>query len=424
MTLDVSSYTDKGGREINEDSILCTDKMFIVADGLGGHDAGEEASAAAVKFIEENCGSDFSEESLIELLEKTNEAVRSLECDALTTVALAVIDNGYFHYANVGDSRVYLFRNNKLFARSKDHSVCQAAVDMGELAYEDIRGSDDRSKLLKVLGNPKPLKLKSLYQPVKLLEGDAFIICSDGFWDSIYETEMEIDLLKSETAEQWMNFMLKRLLLKTNGEGDNYSVICVIVHNGETGVYEAVKKPKCRKGYIIALVIALLAAAGAGAWFHSKFICCKDGTSVPEEGEETSVVNIVPDEPLPEDGSDTSETEGTDVTTLSEEQTVDTSAEDGSVTSGSNETSEDSSSDTSEYGKTSSESGDDTSETDNTDVTTVPEEQSGDTSAEESSGETSVTDDTDAGSDVTTTPYRPWLEPDYSQSGTMDCVRW
>ena len=73
MTLDVSSYTNKGGREINEDSILCTDKMFIVADGLGGRDAGEEASAAAVKFIEENCGSDFSEESLIELLEKTNQ---------------------------------------------------------------------------------------------------------------------------------------------------------------------------------------------------------------------------------------------------------------------------------------------------------------------------------------------------------------
>lgn len=398
MTLDVSSYTSKGGREINEDSILCTDKMFIVADGLGGHDAGEEASAAAVEFIQQNLGSDLSENALIELLENANNAVRSLESDALTTVAFAVIDNGYFNYANVGDSRIYLFRNNKVYARSKDHSVCQAAVDMGELAYEDIRSSGDRSKLLKVLGNPKPLKLKNLYKPEKLYDGDAFIICSDGFWDSIYETEMEIDLLKSDTAEQWMNFMLKRLLLKTNGSGDNYSVICGIVHSEEKSksVYTAASKPKCRKRYIVALVIALLAAAGAGAWFSSKFICCKDGNSAPEEGEETSVVKILPDEPLPEEGSDTSATDVTEAVSESEKLYEDTSLEESSITS-------------------------ETEVTEATEVTEVTEEQTGGISEEESGTETSVTDPT---SYETTTPYRPWLEPGYSQNGTMDCVRW
>ncbi len=231
MTIDVSAYTNKGSRDVNEDSMLYTDKLFIVADGLGGHNAGEEASAAAVNYIKGNLGSSYSESSIMDLIEKANTAVCNLGSDGLTTVAMAIIDKGIFHYANVGDSRVYLFRKNKLFAYTKDHSVCQVSVDMGELKYEDIRGNEDRSKLLKVLGNPAPVKLKKLYQPIRLQDGDAFIICTDGFWENIYETEMETDLLKAENAEDWLTLMIKRLLLKTNDIGDNYTAICGIYHN-------------------------------------------------------------------------------------------------------------------------------------------------------------------------------------------------
>ena len=231
MTIDVSAYTNKGGREINEDSMLHNDKLFIVADGLGGHNAGEEASRTAVDFISRNLGTDYSENKLKDLIEKANTAVCDLGSDALTTVAMAVIDKGVLRYANVGDSRVYVFRKNRVFAYTKDHSVCQMAVDMGELKYEDIRGNQDRSKLLKVLGNPAPVKLKKLYQPIRLQDGDAFIVCSDGFWENIYEHEMEHDLDYSENAEQWLKAMIKRLLEKTNGKGDNYTVICGIYHD-------------------------------------------------------------------------------------------------------------------------------------------------------------------------------------------------
>lgn len=280
MNIDTASFTCSGGREINEDSLLCRNNLYIVADGLGGHSAGEEASAAAVEYIENNLGNDYSEEAFINLFEKANEKIRSLD-NALTTAAFAVIDNGFFHYANVGDSRVYLFRNNRMLIHTKDHSVCQASVDMGEIEYEDIRGNDDRSKLLKVLGNPGNLKLNKMYQPIKLADGDAFIVCSDGFWENVYETEMEIDLLKSLSAEQWMNHMLKRLMVKTEGEGDNYSVICGMVHADANIIKPSVKK--VRSGFIAALIITLIAlAVYLGA---SLYKCRNCGSDVVTETE-------------------------------------------------------------------------------------------------------------------------------------------
>ncbi|MBQ5319379.1 MAG: serine/threonine-protein phosphatase [Oscillospiraceae bacterium] len=306
MLIDTASFTDSGGRDINEDSLLCRNNMFIVADGLGGHDAGEEASAAAIDFIEKNLGSDYSETDFINLFERTNEEVRNLGIGALTTTALAVISDDRFHYANVGDSRVYLFRNNRLFAHTKDHSVCQVSVDMGELEYEDIRGNDDRSKLLKVLGNPGQLKLNKMYQPIDLMDGDAFIVCSDGFWENIYETEMELDLLKSFSAEQWMNCMLKRLMLKTEGEGDNYSVICGIVHTESLITHS---KPKSvRSGFLVALIIALLALIAY--LIVPIFVKDKSGSDIEPNNETTISETILsdPDEPNKNE-SDTGESD-------------------------------------------------------------------------------------------------------------------
>ncbi len=231
MIIDCAKYSGCGGHNINEDSVFCGRDLFIVADGLGGHGNGSQASSAAVEYISSNYHGNISVEEITRILEGANAEVNSLDNGSRTTAAAAFFTDDSLRFANVGDSRVYYFRKNKIIAMTKDHSVCQASVDMGEMSFEDIRSNGDRSRLLKVLGNDPQLNLKKLYEPIEVMDGDAFIICSDGFWEYVHEREMEADLLKAENAEMWMRTMLKRHLLRSENNGDNYSVICGIIRS-------------------------------------------------------------------------------------------------------------------------------------------------------------------------------------------------
>lgn len=251
MIVDAFYYTCEGGREINEDSYLCsTDQgAFVVADGLGGHLDGEKASSAVVNYFEKNDFGEYTSERMSQLLEGANAEVLKEGDGGKSTVAAGFLEKGHFIYANAGDSRVYYFRNNKIIAQSKDHSVCQASVDMGLIRPEDIRGNEDRSRLLKVLGGEEKLNIKAHYPPIPVQNGDAFLICSDGFWDYVYEAEMEADLLKSDCAEVWVKHMLKRHILRGQNKGDNYTVVCGIIHLDENDVFEALEdKPLKEKG--------------------------------------------------------------------------------------------------------------------------------------------------------------------------------
>ncbi len=289
MIVDAASFTSAGGFEINEDSFFCGEGVFAVADGLGGHADGEKASAEAVRYLKENCRGGYTAESINEILEGANSAVRALECEARTTVAAAFIEGKYFQCANAGDSRVYYFKKGSVALQTKDHSVCQASVDMGLMSSDEIRGNEDRSRLLKVLGSSEKLNLKKSYEPVEISSGDAFLVCSDGFWEYVTETEMEADLLKSDTAEKWMRYMLKRHLLASENKGDNYTLICGFMYRTaeddavpfpvsekkpepeETAAAEALpaKNPgKSKKTPVIfaAVIVLLLLAAGLFAW--------------------------------------------------------------------------------------------------------------------------------------------------------------
>ncbi|MGN0675277.1 MAG: PP2C family protein-serine/threonine phosphatase, partial [Oscillospiraceae bacterium] len=229
LYIDTASYTGCGGHEINEDSFCCAADFFAVADGLGGHINGEEASRCAIGYLKKNAHGDYSEDNVKRLLEGANSAVFRQAKGAKTTIAVLFAENGVFRYANVGDSRVYIFRNDRLLAMTKDHSVCRAAVDMGTMKFDEIRRSEDRSKLLKVLGNDDKLNVPKGYPPIQMQEGDAFLICSDGFWDYVLESEMEADLLKSDSPKKWLNYMLKRHIAAAMNKGDNYTAICGMV---------------------------------------------------------------------------------------------------------------------------------------------------------------------------------------------------
>lgn len=258
MIIDSAHYTCSGGHEINEDSLLCGADVgvFAVADGLGGHSDGEKASAAAIRCLKEMCGGDYSESRITEMIENANTAVINYGDGGKTTVAAAFIENGLFHYVNVGDSRVYYFRKGKIYAVTKDHSVCQASVDMGLLRPEDIRGSEDRTRLLKVLGNEEHLNLKKHYQPIVIENGDAFLICSDGFWEYVYESEAEGDLLKSDSAEKWLKYMLKRHIARAENKGDNYTAVCGMIYLDESEIPPV----KSRKLPLLPILLSVLGA--------------------------------------------------------------------------------------------------------------------------------------------------------------------
>lgn len=249
-----SVYTCEGGFDHNEDSVFCGGDMFAVADGLGGHSGGGEASRAAVKYIAEHYSEADSPEEMSGLFEGANTAVRKLG-GGMTTVAAARLREGVFTFGNVGDSRVYYFRNGRVAAQTRDHSVCQAAVELGQITPEQIRGSEDRSQLLKVLGSGERLELKRLPEQIAAQSGDAFLLCTDGFWEHIHEHEMECDLEKSATPGEWSARMLKRLLLRTGNSGDNYTVICGMVTDEP-------EKPQVRKKSrnLLRLVISAAAA--------------------------------------------------------------------------------------------------------------------------------------------------------------------
>lgn len=236
MELFFSQYTDKGGRANNEDSVGISEWMTVVADGLGGHADGEVASRACVEYLLGRNLPDVPDNAAMHrLIEEVNAAVWQTKDAAkapsnmATTVVAAFVKDGMFNYFNVGDSRLYFFRNHKLFFRSKDHSVTQACVNMGTITEAQMRFHEDRNKLTKVLGIDRNLKLNQDFQPFPLLAGDAYLLCTDGFWEYVWEKEMEKGLKKAHTPQEWLAFMLKKLQKRVPENCDNQSAVCVFV---------------------------------------------------------------------------------------------------------------------------------------------------------------------------------------------------
>lgn len=262
LRADCTYYTGAGGSDHNEDSVYCGHGIYAAADGLGGHSGGSAASQAAVNYIANAAkrSGGVLEVGMAELFEGANTAVRKLG-GGLTTIAAGALREGKFILGNVGDSRVYYFRNGRVIAQTRDHSVCQAAVELGQLTPEQIRGSEDRVKLLKVLGNFDRLELKRQPEQIPAMNGDAFLICTDGFWEHVHEREMECDLVKSDSPTEWRDRMLKRLLLRTGNSGDNYTALCGFITD-EPEKPAPRKKPRRFVRFLISAAAALLMIGG------------------------------------------------------------------------------------------------------------------------------------------------------------------
>lgn len=242
MRFTTSVLSNIGGRDKNEDFADYFYKddcggVWVLADGLGGHKDGEVASRLAVETAlkEFQSKSLLTVENIESIFYAANNAVIGSKINEKskngmkTTMVALFTDLKDVLWAHVGDSRLYFFRKGEPLFQTKDHSVSQMAVTLGEIATDQIRFHEDRNRLLRVLGNTPEVKVEILSALVNVNAQDAFLLCSDGFWELVYELEMEIDLYKSNSPKEWLGYMSERICKRLNNGSDNFSVIAVFV---------------------------------------------------------------------------------------------------------------------------------------------------------------------------------------------------
>lgn len=232
MNISMSYYTHIGKRKNNEDSLAAVEAkggvLACVADGLGGHDNGEFASREAINtlnklLVEEAIDEDTLEDAIL----AADEAVRRIHetaPGALTTIAALWLDEKHAVAANVGDTRIYQFREGKVLFQSMDHSAAQLAVLAGDITLDEIRGHRDRNKLIRVLGGESAPKVAQRLLDVR--SGDRFLLCSDGFWEQITEPVMIRLAQDSADAGEWLRRMRE---LVENQAKDNNTAIAIMV---------------------------------------------------------------------------------------------------------------------------------------------------------------------------------------------------
>ncbi len=239
MNFQVALLTNKGGRKENEDFCAFQEKdgygCFLVADGLGGHRGGAMASHVTCDSIL-NAFVASPGASETHLLEYINHARHNLQTkigetnDILaprTTLVVMLTDNLTAIWAHIGDSRLYHFRDYKLVFQTRDHSVPQQLANCGEIKQEEVRFHEDRNRLINVFDGNENNRIEFSLNPTVIKKGDAFLLCSDGFWEYILEAEMEKYLARSKTAKKWMALMKKRLLKRAVKNHDNYSALAI-----------------------------------------------------------------------------------------------------------------------------------------------------------------------------------------------------
>lgn len=238
ITYAISSFP--GDREPNEDFAAAEYSggryCFTVADGLGGHGRGEMASrlvCETAQYYFKEHGECSIEEMFAAAQEKLLEKQREENVvDAMkTTFNLLVVGGNSIQGGHVGDTRSYYFKKDKLVSRTKDHSVPQMMVSMGEIKEKDIRHHVDRNRLLRVMGIEWDKPQYVLSREVKPGHKQAFLLCTDGFWEYIEDKDMEKCLKKAADVQGWLDAM--NAIVLQNGKDsdmDNYTALAVWIH--------------------------------------------------------------------------------------------------------------------------------------------------------------------------------------------------
>ena len=241
MRFTIFQESRKGSRRVNQDRIAYTygrdTLLLVVADGMGGHAGGEIAAQICVRLFIER----FQQEAkpvlrnplkfLQDTMLRAHAALGSyanqfsmLETPRTTCVAV-VVQAGYAHWAHVGDSRFYLYRQGALIGSTKDHSKVQYLVDQGIIGAEEVAQHPDRNKIFSCLGGLVDPVI-DLSKRTALRNGDVMLLCTDGLWSVLPQHEMA-SWLTSQPILKAAPQMMREAEKRGGPESDNLSAICV-----------------------------------------------------------------------------------------------------------------------------------------------------------------------------------------------------
>jgi serine/threonine protein phosphatase PrpC len=234
-------------REVNEDSVLCTSfdlrthlgiisaGLFAVADGMGGHNAGEIASDLATRTLHTECISGLLAQSpapppsiLAAAFKKANRKVLDSATVAElkgmgTTLTAALVIGDELYVAHVGDCRCYVINKRETIQVTRDHSVVQQLLDAGTITLEEARNHPRRNEITRVLGYSRTIVPDLNY--VKLYAGDNILLCSDGLCGMLSSTEISATVIGAANPDQACRDLTAQANLA--GGRDNISVIVV-----------------------------------------------------------------------------------------------------------------------------------------------------------------------------------------------------
>lgn len=236
--------TDVGlKRKNNQDAILINEalNLYIIADGMGGHNGGERASHLAIEsieayFIEHSHKTDVRD-LIVSALEKANKEIylESLDNRDLkgmgTTCSLLYINQG-IHIGHVGDSRIYFIKNNEIHQVTVDHTLVENLIAKGEIDREEAKSHPRKNVITRAVGTDVDLRVD--YSTFSKDRADHILICSDGLTNKIEDHEI-MDLILNNSGQTCINKLID--LANERGGSDNISVVLIsAVDQGERGV--------------------------------------------------------------------------------------------------------------------------------------------------------------------------------------------
>jgi protein phosphatase len=234
------AMTDVGQlRDSNQDYVFASDagvgnlsNLYIVADGMGGHLAGEYASETAVKTVLEDVREKHADkpiailESAIQVANKRvyTEAQNDVKKRGMgTTMVAATVSGGRLYVANVGDSRLYAVSNGRLQQITRDHSVVEELVRSGGLSKELASKHKDKHKITRAIGAEPEVKVD--FFDVAIDDISAVLMCTDGLTNMLEDSAIEEVLLSGEKVKQKVEGLVRTA--NENGGEDNITVVVI-----------------------------------------------------------------------------------------------------------------------------------------------------------------------------------------------------
>ena len=231
-------------RKVNEDSLLALadQNLWVVADGMGGHKAGEVAAHMAVKFVLDKLQKFILQETYVsitgsQLLEFVSNTISSSNTEIFhaqkeeeayigmgTTIVATVVTDSQIYVGHVGDSRLYLYRNREVKRLTKDHSLVQDLIDRGFYTEREARSANVRHVVTRAMGTKEDVDVDTAEVP--LLPYDLLLLCSDGLTDMVSDWQIAETINENITD---LDLAANKLvaLANQNGGKDNISVILI-----------------------------------------------------------------------------------------------------------------------------------------------------------------------------------------------------